>query len=254
MPKLSVCIEMFWRDIPYEERIARVAALGYPAFEFWGWKNKDVAGIKAAMDRMGLPIAALCLEPGASLIKRNVEGELVQGMRDTARVARELGCKTIIATVGNTLDDETYEISRRRVVRHIGAVGRVAEDSGLILVLEPLNTLADHHGYWLTRMSQAVDLVEEVSSPAVKILMDLYHQQIQEGNLINNLTTYIEHIGHFHTAGAPGRHELVGGEQDYRAIFRAIDAAGYEGYVGLEYRPTMDTDASLRQALSLVAS
>jgi hydroxypyruvate isomerase len=83
--------------------------------------------------------------------------------------------------------------------------------------------------------------------------MDLYHQQVQEGNCLANLTRYVSAIGHFHTAGVPGRHELVGGEQDYRALFKAIDATGYAGYVGLEYKPLLDPEASLRQALSLVA-
>ena len=252
MPKLSVCIEMYWPDLPHEERIARVAALGFDAYEFWGWKNKDIDKIKATMNAHGLPIAALCLEPGASLIRRGFQAELVKGMEETAVVAGELDCATIIATVGNLYDDETYEITRRRVVRNLAAVGEVAEDNGLTLVIEPLNTLVDHHGYWLTRMTQAVDIVQEIDSPAVKILMDLYHQQIMEGNIIDNLTAYIDSIGHFHAGGVPGRGELVGGEQDYGAILKAIDATGYDGYVGLEYRPTMDTDESLRQALSLV--
>ncbi len=252
MVKLSVCIEMFWRDLPYEERIARVAALGYQAFEFWGWKNKDLVKIKEAAAMNNLAVAALSMEPNGSLLRRNYEADLVRGMEEMARVARDLGCRTIITTTGNTYDDESYEISRRRVVRQARAVARVAEDNGLTLVLEPLNTLVDHHGYWLTRLPQAVDIVQEVGSPALKILDDIYHQQISEGNIIPNLTTYIEHIGHFHTAGHPGRHELVGGELDYRAIFRAIDATGYSGYVGLEYSPVLEPDVSLKQALSLV--
>lgn len=251
MPRLSVCIEMFWRDRPYEERIARVAELGYPAFEFWGWKNKDIAAISVAAQQHHLPVAALAMEPGSSLNKRNAESLLVAGMQETAQVARTLGCKTVIATTGNVFDDETYEITRRRVVHNLRAIARVAEEHDLTLVLEPLNTLVDHHGYWLTRMTQAVDLVQEAGSPAVKILMDIYHQQIMEGNIINNLTQYIGVIGHFHTAGVPGRHELVGGELDYAAIFKAIDAAGYQGYVGLEYSPTMDAERSLRQPLDL---
>jgi hydroxypyruvate isomerase len=251
MPKLSVCIEMFWRDLPYEERIARVAALGFPAFEFWGWKNKDLAKIKAAIAGHNIPLAALASEPGSGAIHRNFQSELIKGMKETAAAAQELGCKTVIVTVGNTRDDETYEMTRRRVVRNLAAMVKVAEDHGLTLVLEPLNTLVDHHGYWLTRMAQAADIVEELNSPAAKILMDLYHQQITEGNLINNLTVYAAKIGHFHSAGVPGRHELLGGEQDYRAILKAIDVTGYAGYVGLEYSPTIATDESLKQALSL---
>jgi len=220
MLKLSVCIEMYWPDLPYTERIARVAALGFPAFEFWGWKNKDIPKIGAAMAKHDLPIAALCLEPGFSLIKRHFQADLIKGMQETAVVAQELNCQTIIATTGNTYDD------RRRVLRNIRTIAPIAEEHGLTIVLEPLNTLVDHHGYWLTRMSQAADLVQEINSPAVKILMDLYHQQITEGNIIQNLRDYAGEIGHFHTAGV--------------------------GYVGLEYRPTMDTEASLKQALGLV--
>jgi hydroxypyruvate isomerase len=252
MPKLSVCIEMFWRDLPYEERITRVAALGFPAFEFWGWKNKDLVKVKTAMMQANIPIAALSMEPNSSLLKRNFQADLVQGMKETVAVAKQLGGKTIIATTGNVYDDESYEITRRRVVRNLQALAMIAADNGLTIVIEPLNTLVDHHGYWLTHMAQAVDIVQEVGSPAVKILDDLYHQQIMEGNMINNLRAYINEIGHFHTAGVPGRHELVGGEQDYRAIFKAIDAANYQGYVGLEYSPTLDPNQSLRQALGLV--
>ena len=254
MPKLSVCIEMFWRDLDYAERIARTAEIGFSAFEFWGWKNKDIDAIKAAMERYDIAIAALCIEPGQSLNKRNFESELAQGMRDTSAVAEALGCKTVIVTTGNTYDDESYEITRRRVVRNFGIVAEIAQAHDLTLVVEPLNTLVDHHGYWLTRMPQAVDIVREVDSPAAKILMDVYHQQIMEGSIIDNLTTYVGDIGHIHTAGVPGRHELVGGELDYRGIFKAIDAAGYAGYVGLEYRPTMDEADSLKQALGLIES
>ncbi|MFO7916827.1 MAG: TIM barrel protein [Anaerolineae bacterium] len=252
MPKLSVCIEMFWREQPYEERIARVAGLGFPAFEFWGWKNKEIDKIERAIEKYDIPLVALSLEPASSLIKRNLEAKLVKGMEETASVANSLGCQTIIATVGDTYDDETYEISRRRIVRNLSTLAPVAEAYDLTLVIEPLNTLVDHHGYWLTTMAQAADMVQKIQSPAVKILMDLYHQQIMEGNIINNLRTYIDHIGHFHSAGVPGRHELVGGEQDYKAIFEAIDATAYKGYVGLEYSPTLDTETSLKQALQLV--
>lgn len=252
MVTLSVCVEMFWPDTPFEQRIGLAAQLGFNAFEFWGWENKDIPKIKAAMAEHDIALAVMGASPGSSLIKRNVQTELVEGMERTAQVAHELNCRTLIATVGNTIDDETYEMSRRRVVRNLRAIGEVAQREGLTLVLETLNTLVDHHGYWLTKMSQAVDIVREVDLPSVKILMDIYHLQIMEGHIISNLTQFIDEIGHFHVAGVPGRHELVGGELDYRYIFDAIDKTDYAGYVGLEYRPAMeDTEASLRQALSL---
>lgn len=252
MVNLSVCIEMFWNDLPFEERIVRVAALGYPACEFWGWKGKDLDRVQAALDNTGIALAAMCVEPNFSLIRRNMRTELLAGMQESVKVARRLHCPTMIVTTGNTLDDESYEISRRRVVSHLGLMGQVAADNGITLVLEPLNTLVDHHGYWLTKMAQAADIVAEINSPAMKILMDMYHQQVQEGNLTANIRQYIQFIGHFHSAGVPGRHELVGGELDYRSLFQAIDATGYTGYVGLEYSPALDAAESLRQPLSLL--
>ncbi len=254
MPRLSVCIEMFWRDRPFAERIPLVAGQGYQAFEFWGWDNKDIPAIAAARSASGLAVAAICHVPGNSLIKRGAEAELVQGMVRTAEVAAALDCPTVIVTTGNTIDDERYETSRRRVVRHLRAIGQVAADRGLTLVVEPLNTLVNHHGYWLTRMAEAADIVQEVDSPAVKILMDIYHQQVQEGHIIDNLTAYCAHIGHVHVAGVPGRHELVGGELDYRSIFRALDATGYGGYVGLEYTPLLPEAESLAQPQHLARS
>ncbi|MCE5259290.1 MAG: TIM barrel protein [Chloroflexi bacterium] len=252
MVKLSVCIEMFWPDLPFEQRITRVAALGYSAFEFWGWKNKDIDKVKTAIDATGLTLAALCVEPNFCLIKRNTSAELLAGMQESVHVAQKLGCSTMIVTTGNTYDDESFEISRRRVVGNLALLGKLAADSGITMVLEPLNTLVDHHGYWLTKMAQAADIVAEIGSPAVKILMDLYHQQVQEGNLTANIRQYIQYIGHFHTAGVPGRHELAGSELDYRSLFQAIDATGYTRYVGLEYSPTIDAMESLRQPLALL--
>ena len=130
-------------------------------------------------------------------------------------------------------------------------MAQAAEDHRVVLVLEPLNPIVDHPAYWLTKMSEAVDIIQEVASPSLKILDDLYHQQLTEGNLIANLTLYAPWIGHFHVAGVPGRHELVGGELDYRNIFAAISKSGYAGYVGLEFSPAGDDEAALKQALTL---
>ena len=252
MVNLSVCIEMFWRDLSFDERIRRVHALGYEAFEFWGWKGKDLESIRVAKEETGLNLAAICIEPSFSVVKRDAGQALVVGVTESVAVAKSLGCSRVIVTTGNVLADETYEITRRRVVRRLRQMAAIAADNGAVLVLEPLNPLVDHHGYWLTKMSQAVDIVQEVDSPGLRILDDLYHQQITEGSLISNLTQYIEWIGHFHAAGVPGRHELVGGELDYRALFSAIDATGYDGYVGLEFAPAHGEDSALKQALGLI--
>lgn len=251
MVNLSVCIEMFWPDLPAEEKIRRVAALGFRAYEFWNWSNKDLDAIAAAQAETGLALAGLVSEPGFGLVGRDNEAQVVQGVRSSAAVAHRLGCQGMIVTTGDVLADESWEITRRRVVRKLKKMAQVAQDEGLKLFLEPLNPLVDHRGYWLTTMAQAADIVADVDLPSLTILYDLYHQQITEGNLIANLRAYAPIIGHIHTAGVPGRHELVGGENDYAALFSAIDAVGYTGYVGLEFRPTLGEEVALGQALAL---
>jgi hydroxypyruvate isomerase len=242
---------MYWPDLPFAERIRRTAQLGFEAYEFWGWKNKDLESVRAAQEESGLKLAAVALEPGFAVVHPANEKEIVQGVADTVAVIRPLGCSMIIVTTGNVIAGESYEITRRRVVRKLRKMAAVAADNGVRLCLEPLNPYVDHKGYWLTTLAQAADIIEEVDSPALTILYDLYHQQISEGNLIANLQQYHPLVGHIHTAGVPGRHELVGGENDYGTIFRAIDAVGYSGYVGLEFRPTMGEEAALTQSLTL---
>jgi hydroxypyruvate isomerase len=250
--ELSVCIEMFWRDVPMPERVRRVKALGYKAFEFWEWKGKDLAAIAAAKDETGLALAAMCMEPNWGLVVRGDDKAAVDGFAESARVARSLGCSRLICVPGIGLADETWETTRRRVMRRVKAIAKIAEDNAVTLLLEPLNPLVDHKGAWLTKMSEAADLVLEAGSPNVKILYDLYHQQVTEGNLLANFAAYGSLVGHVHTAGVPGRHELVGGELDYRALFTTIRRSGYSGYIGLEFAPVKEGDSGLKEALTLL--
>ena len=251
--KLSICIEMFWLETPFEQRISLAQQAGYEAFEFWNWSNKNMEQIQAAQSETGLAVAGLVCEPGFSLaFPQRSDDEHVKGVEASAKAAKALKCSTLIVTTGNVVAGETYEMTRRRVVRKLRRMAAVAADQGVTLVLEPLNPFIDHPGYWLTTMAQAMDIVAEVGSPNLKILYDIYHQQVTEGNIIANLRLYAPWIGHIHVAGVPGRSELVGGDLDYGAIFKAIDDVAYGGYVGLELRPTRGEEGALAEALSLL--
>ncbi|HRJ45664.1 MAG TPA: TIM barrel protein, partial [Caldilineaceae bacterium] len=229
------------------------AAAGYPAYEFWGWRAKDLDAIAGATAETGLAVAGFAVDPGFALTTPGNDAVMTQAVVEAAAVAHRLQCSSLILTTGNEVAGESWEITRRRVVRKLRAMSHVAAQEGVRICLEPLNPFVDHKHYWLTTMAQAGDIVEEVDSPGLGILYDLYHQQLTEGKLINNLHRHLHQIGHIHTAGVPGRHELLGGENDYAAIFRAIDASGYAGYVGLEFRPTIGEEAALAQTLGLLA-
>jgi len=253
MVKLSVCIEMFWKGLPEEEKIKKVKNLGFSAFEFWGWKNKDIEKIKRSKEETGLVLSTFCFEPNFILTSEEISiKDLIEGAKETSKIAKYLNCQRLIITTGNIVYGESYEITRRRVVKRLKEIVKIAEDENVILMLEPLNPIVNHKGYWLAKTIEAVDIIEEINSKNLKILYDIYHQQVTEGNIISTIQKYISYIGHFHTAGVPGRHELIGGELDYRSIFEAIEKTGYNEYIGLEFSPTKGDDEALKEALNLV--
>ena len=260
--KLSVCICMVLREVEFVDRIARVQEAGYGAFEFWGWSGLDLDAVGAAKDATGLELAALCVdssEPevkkalgGGSLVNPEVRPAFVAAARETIAVARRLGTSTIIATCGNEQEGLSREVMHQSIVDGLKAVAPAAEDAGVTFVLEPLNTLVDHKGYYLWSSAEGFDICRAVGSPGVKLLYDIYHQQIMEGNLIQNITENIGLIGHFHAADVPGRHEFGTGEINYANVLARIDQAGYDGFVGLEYGPTGDSAESLATIREIV--
>ena len=177
-------------------------------------------------------------------------GLWLDGIAESCEAARALGVKRLISQVGPDTG-AGREAQHRSIVDGLRAGAGVLESAGVTVMIEPLNTKVDHPGYYLTSSSEAFDIVREVGSPNVKIVFDIYHQQVSEGNIIPNVTENLDCIAHLHAAGHPGRHELQFGENDYRNIFAAIDRAGYDGACGLEYRPLLAPDESLAAALAL---
>ncbi len=129
----------------------------------------------------------------------------------------------------------------------IKQASKIVEEGNIILVLEPLNTLVDHPGYFLDSAKEGAKIIREINHPNIRLLYDIYHMQIMEGNIISTIEKNVDIIGHFHAAGVPGRHELYLGELNYLNIIKRIDELGYEGYIGLEYFPSIDSEESLRK-------
>jgi len=248
MLKFSACIEMLFSDRPFAQRIPAAKAMGLDAFEFWGWSNKNLAEIQEAAALTGLPIAACCVDsanerrraayqPLCMLEPANAAlyAEMVD---ETCETMGKLGIKTFISTVGQERFDVSRQAQHDAIITCASAAAPILAKHGFTLVIEPLNILVDHIGYYLARSSQALEIVDAVGSPNVKILYDVYHQQITEGNLIDTISANVSKIGHIHIADVPGRHEPGTGEIDYHNVFAAIERSGYAAYVGMEYMPT----------------
>ena len=150
------------------------------------------------------------------------------------------------------LDDA---IGAEQTAEGLRRVARAAEDAGITLALELLNSKVDHPDYQCDRTEWGVKVCEWVGSPSVKLLYDVYHMQIMEGDVIRTIERHHARIGHFHIAGNPGRHEPDATQElNYQAILRAIQATGYTGYVGMEFVPRDDPVAALAAAFQLLAA
>lgn len=234
--KMSVCVDALWpswKGYDFIQGMEAAAAAAAQAIEFWGWWNKDIDSIDSFRRRTGVKISALCTR-FVSLVDASKHTEYLDGLRETIVVAKKLECKTIITQVGNYMPELSQKQQHQNLVEGLCKAAAILEKEDLTLVFEPLNTAVDHKGYYLWSSDEAAQIVDEVGSPHVKMLFDIYHQQIMEGNVVERIRRYADKIGHMHCAGVPGRHELENCELDYRFILEAIDQTGYAGYVALE--------------------
>ncbi|QDV70942.1 Hydroxypyruvate isomerase [Rosistilla carotiformis] len=231
------------------QAIQNVADCGIQAFEFWGWWDRDLDAIIQARDLHQLTVSACCTH-FISLVDPDRRDDYLAGLEASIAAAQRLDCQTLISQVGDFRPGIDRESQFRALVDGLQQAAPMLEAAGITLVIEPLNEWVDHPGYFLTRSDEAFAAIDQVGSDRVKVVFDIYHQQISEGNVIENITRNIAKIGHFHAAGNPGRHELTCGELHYPSIFAAIAESGFEGFVGLEYWPKDDPAAGLRQVVS----
>lgn len=252
MPNYSVCVEMIYRPLPFLERLEATATAGYRAFEFWGWQEKDLAAIATHAPRLGLAVAAFGVNGGTLMDEANHDAYIAT-MREAMGWAHRLDCTRLIVTTGNELPDVPRESQFATLHRGLARVAEAAASGGVVAVVEPLNTRVDHAGYFLNHGEDAFRLVRAIDNPHLRVLYDIYHMQIMDGDLISTIEANIDLIAHFHVADVPGRHEPGTGEINYGNVFRRIDATGYDGYVGLEFRPTADHTDALHAVAALVS-
>ncbi|MEO1524722.1 MAG: TIM barrel protein [Planctomycetota bacterium] len=245
----SVCIDAVFEGVPKKDAIASVKSCGIDAIEFWGWWDKDLDEIERSVAEHSMTISACCTK-FISLVNPACRDAYLEGLRESIDAATRLKCSTLISQVGDFRPGVDRRDQHQSLVDGLRAAAPMLEQSGITLVFEPLNERIDHVGYYLVYSNEAFDIVDEVASPNVKVVFDIYHQQISEGDVIRNATENIDKVGHFHAAGNPGRHELTRGELDYRQVLAAIGSAGFNGYCGLEYWPLDDPKAGLVEAAS----
>ncbi len=236
-----------YRDIPIEKLAEAAAGMGLAGLDLVDppdWPALKKHGLVCTMAWGGGSI------PDGLNRKENHE-KLEREYREKIPTAAAAGCPNIIALSGNRRglsDQEGIE----NCVLGLNRIKGLAEQHDITICLELLNSKVDHKDYQCDHTAWGVEVVKKVDSPRVKLLYDIYHMQIMEGDIIRTIRQNSAWIGHFHTGGVPGRHELDDQQElNWPAIMRAIAATGYSGYVAHEFVPTRDPLTSLREAVRL---
>ncbi len=234
-----------------------MADQGFTAFEDNPMRSRDVPlqeKMASTMARRGLRMGVFVAhtihwsEPNLASGKSDLRDEFLADIRSSVDVARRVNAKWMTVVPGH-VDlrlDMAYQTAN--VIETLKRAAEILEPHGLVMVLEPLN-FRDHPGLFLTRIPQAFEICRAVASPACKILDDLYHQQIQEGNLIPNIDAAWDEIGYFQIGDNPGRKEPTTGEINYRNVFRHIHSKGFTGILGMEHGNSGDGAAGERAVI-----
>lgn len=252
--KQSICYPLFKsEDMSLDSLFGTAADIGYAAIELWA-RGDDFEEVLATARRHNMAVASMsghaALRDGLNKYANHerIEAEL----RTSIDLAAKHGIPGLICFSGDRQPDQTEAEAIKAVSTGFRRVAAYAEEKGINLNLELLNSKVTHPGYQADHTAWGVAVCERVNSPRVKLLYDIYHMQIMEGDIIRTIRENIGWIGHFHTAGNPERRDLDDTQElNYRGICRAIAATGYDLYVGHEFKPKGDPIEALSQTFAL---
>jgi hydroxypyruvate isomerase len=238
-----------YSSIPLEQLCAAFKDLGMVGMDLVGPKDWDM------LKKYGL-ISTMCNGAELGLTKgwndKQYHAQLIKNYTEHIDLVANAGFVNLFCASGNrgTIDDET---GLKNCAEGLKQIVGLAEKKGVILQMELLNSKVDHKDYMCDRSAWGVELVKRVGSPNFKLLYDIYHMQIDEGDVIRTIRTHHESFGHYHTGGVPGRNEIDERQElYYPAIMKAIHATGYKGYVAQEFIPAdKDPLASLKKAIQI---
>lgn len=250
----SFCYPCFKTEDMSLDALCRTAReIGYAGIELW-FRGEDFDELVAAARKHKLVIAQMCGHTSLTegLNNRADHGRIEAELRASIDIAAQLGIPGLICFSGNRIEGQSDEDAVEATAEGLRRVTDLAESTGVNLNIELLNSKVDHPGYQCDHTAWGVEVCRRVGSPRVKLLYDIYHMQIMEGDVIRTISENIEWLGHFHTAGNPGRKDLDDDQElFYPAICRAIARTNYDGYVAHEFTPKGDRIDALRRAFAI---
>lgn len=254
--KFSVMLWTIYGDLPFAERLEKVAEAGYHSVElvseFQKWTDAEYRAALNKKQSLGLGFDTLLANRDyhvrpVTLVNPDHRKGFLADVRSSLEIARRLECPTMIVMSGNNVAGMTHEAQHESIVEGLKRAAEIVDGKGVTLLLENID-LEENSRYFLWSVPEAFEIVGKVGHPQVKFLYDFYHAQISGGNLIENLEKNIDKVGLVHIADVPGRHEPGTGEINYSNIYRKLAELKYSRYVTMEYIPRGDAVESLRAA------
>lgn len=257
---LSVMLWTVFADLPFEERIEKIADAGYNNIELVGeyakWGDTDFRRAASARRRLGIRFDATAGMPHG-VADPSSRDAFLDDLREALKPMEALGCPAMIALSGNVVPGLSRENQHKSCIETLKRAaelveGRQIEGQPVRVLLECIDP-EENPKYFLQSAAEAIEIVRAVNHPQVQFLYDLFHEQIAEGNLIEKLIKNIDMIGLIHVADVPGRHEPGTGEINYMNIYRALMRLNYRRVVAMEFKPVGEPVATLRAAREMVA-
>lgn len=251
MPRFSANLSTLFQDRPLAQRFAAAAQAGFDAVELWfPYDDMPAAAMREHLEVNGLHCVGINSSAGdvtagdwglaSDPARRNLfDASVVQAFD----YAREIGCPNVHVMAGLHVDPHSPERSWEAYLDGLGTACDLARDAGLTVMIEPLNAV-DRPLYILQTQARALEAIRVLDRPNLKVMLDIFHLQRGEGNLIDRMTRSLPYAAHIQIADNPGRHEPGTGEINFATVFGAIQASGYLGYIGCEYFPSGRTEES----------
>jgi hydroxypyruvate isomerase len=243
MLKFSANLSTLFQDRPLAERIAAARAAGFGAVEMWFPYDVPPSQLRDTLREHVLPMIGINTAPGnvgagdwglAADPRRR--GTFVDSLHEAFEYAHTIGCPNVHVMAGIVDPSVSRDAAWDTYQANIDEACRIAAQHALTVMIEPLNAI-DRPAYLLTRQQQAIALIDTLNRPNLKIMLDLFHLQRGEGNLIERMLASLRYAAHVQIADVPGRHEPGTGEINFGKVFGALQAAGWTGWIGAEYLP-----------------
>ncbi len=255
--KITLMLEMLKGSI--EEEFELAARAGFQSVEsltqYAAWSDADIERVKKACRSYGLGVDTVLAQQDwkkrpVSIVDPADRETFLGDVRNAIVYAQKLEIPHVSVTSGLSAAGKTYQEQYASLTEGIKRAADLIAAAKLTLLVEPLNSLVDHPGCFLSCCVDGLKLVKEINLPHVRMLFDIYHEQVMRGNVIRTITEAAPYVSVFHVADNPGRNDPGTGELNFPNIYQAIRKTGYSGYIGMEYRPLGDPLASFTKAVN----